>query len=39
MGWQGKDPADLEKTVEEGGIWTGGKYERGVTIVWDEHKS
>ncbi|OXG42291.1 FAD dependent oxidoreductase superfamily [Cryptococcus neoformans Bt120] len=23
VGWQGKDPTDLEKTVEEGGIWTG----------------
>lgn len=39
MGWQGKDPADLEKTVEEGGVWTGGEYEKELPLSGTNKKA
>lgn len=36
-GWQGKDWADLENTVEVGGVSTVNEWE--VTIVWDEQRT
>lgn len=38
VGWQGEDPAPMEKAVNSGGVWTGGKSDDRLAIAQIAHR-